>query len=87
MGTVNVVVMIESVSTIVQKEGDELGKFHLPSVIAVAVALGTTSESRQNITLMYLNPLNSRQAPAVPIQLLHSKTFQSSASIVGGPPQ
>ncbi|KAJ3521776.1 hypothetical protein NMY22_g12174 [Coprinellus aureogranulatus] len=39
MGTVNLVVVVESISTIVQKEGDELGKFHLPSIISVAVAL------------------------------------------------
>lgn len=41
MATVNLIVVIESVRTLILKEGDELRKFHLPSIIAVAVALGT----------------------------------------------
>ncbi|TEB38731.1 hypothetical protein FA13DRAFT_1769908 [Coprinellus micaceus] len=39
MATVNLVVVVESITIIVQKENGELGKFHLPSIIAVAVAL------------------------------------------------
>ncbi|KAG5654161.1 hypothetical protein H0H81_006873 [Sphagnurus paluster] len=40
MGSVNLVVVVESVRTIVAKKGDDLEKFHLPSIIAVGVALG-----------------------------------------------
>ncbi|TFK26653.1 CDF-like metal transporter [Coprinopsis marcescibilis] len=39
MGTVNLIVVIESVRGLALKEGDELRKFHLPSIIAVSVAL------------------------------------------------
>ncbi|KAG6911278.1 hypothetical protein DXG01_002117 [Tephrocybe rancida] len=40
MGSVNLVVIVEAVRSIVTKENNELQKFHLPSIIAVAVALG-----------------------------------------------
>ncbi|KAG6840026.1 hypothetical protein C0991_009492 [Blastosporella zonata] len=40
MGSVNLVVIVESVRSIITKENDDLQKFHLPSIIAVAVALG-----------------------------------------------
>ncbi|KAH6917075.1 cation diffusion facilitator 1 [Coprinopsis sp. MPI-PUGE-AT-0042] len=39
MGAVNLIVVIESVRTLISKQGDELREFHLPSIIAVAVAL------------------------------------------------
>jgi len=40
MGSVNLVVIVESIRTLVAKEGDDLAPFHLPSIIAVAAALG-----------------------------------------------
>ncbi|KAG5640492.1 hypothetical protein DXG03_008332 [Asterophora parasitica] len=40
MGSVNLVVVVESIRSIAAKEGDSLQKFHIPSIIAVAVALG-----------------------------------------------
>ncbi|KAG6820670.1 hypothetical protein H0H93_013521 [Arthromyces matolae] len=40
MGSVNLVVIVESVRSIITKENDDLEKFHLPSIIAVSVALG-----------------------------------------------
>jgi divalent metal cation (Fe/Co/Zn/Cd) transporter len=39
MGSVNLVVIVESVRTLVSKQGDELRPFHLPSIIAVGSAL------------------------------------------------
>ena len=40
MGSVNLIVIVESVMKVAQHSGDELNKFHLPSLIAVAAALG-----------------------------------------------
>lgn len=40
MGSVNLVVIVEALRTLISKHGDNLNAFHLPSIIAVAVALG-----------------------------------------------
>ena len=40
MGSVNLVVIVESARTLIDKKGDDLTEFHLPSIIAVAAALG-----------------------------------------------
>ena len=40
MASVNLVVIVESLRTIISKRGDGLTDFHLPSIIAVAAALG-----------------------------------------------
>ncbi|KAK0470072.1 CDF-like metal transporter [Desarmillaria tabescens] len=40
MASVNLIVVVESVRSIVSKGNDELKDFHLPSIIAVAAALG-----------------------------------------------
>ena len=40
MGSVNFVVIVESLRTLISKHGDSLIGFHLPSIIAVAAALG-----------------------------------------------
>ena len=39
MGSVNLVVIIESVQSLITSNG-ELKKFHIPSIVAVGVALG-----------------------------------------------
>ncbi|KAJ3518007.1 hypothetical protein NLJ89_g139 [Agrocybe chaxingu] len=39
MGSVNLVVIVESIRTLISKEGDDLTTFHLPSIIAVSAAL------------------------------------------------
>ncbi|EDQ99427.1 CDF-like metal transporter [Laccaria bicolor S238N-H82] len=39
MGSVNLVVIVESIRTLTSKNGDELSAFHLPSIIAVGAAL------------------------------------------------
>ncbi|KAJ2930014.1 hypothetical protein H1R20_g7067, partial [Candolleomyces eurysporus] len=39
MGTVNLIVVIESIRSLATKEGDALEKFHLPSIISVGIAL------------------------------------------------
>jgi hypothetical protein len=43
MGSVNFVVIVESARTLISKKGNELAPFHLPSIIAVATALGRFS--------------------------------------------
>lgn len=40
MSSVNLIVIVESVRVIIDKKGDGLVPFHLPSIIAVAAALG-----------------------------------------------
>lgn len=40
MGSVNLVVIVESIRTLVTKHGNDLTDFHLPSIIAVSAALG-----------------------------------------------
>ncbi|TFK42002.1 CDF manganese transporter [Crucibulum laeve] len=40
MGSVNLIVIVQSVEALATKEGDELRAFHLPSIIAVSAALG-----------------------------------------------
>ncbi|RDB29469.1 Metal tolerance protein 3 [Hypsizygus marmoreus] len=40
MGSVNLIVIVESIRSIVEKSNDDLQKFHLPSIIAVSTALG-----------------------------------------------
>ncbi|KAF8167538.1 CDF-like metal transporter [Crassisporium funariophilum] len=39
MGSVNLVVIVESIRTLIAKEGEALAEFHLPSIIAVSSAL------------------------------------------------
>ncbi|KAJ6520174.1 CDF-like metal transporter [Mycena sanguinolenta] len=39
MGSVNLVVIVESVQSLITKKNDDLKQFHLPSIIAVAAAL------------------------------------------------
>lgn len=41
MGSVNLVVIVESVRSLATKPSNDLKVFHLPSILAVAVALGT----------------------------------------------
>ena len=43
MGSVNLVVIVESFRSIIEHGGDDLKEFHLPSLIAVGAALGTLS--------------------------------------------
>jgi hypothetical protein len=40
MGSVNLVVIVESLRSIITKRGDSLNAFHIPSIVAVAAALG-----------------------------------------------
>jgi len=39
MGSVNLVVIVESLRTVISKRGDSLNDFHIPSIVAVAAAL------------------------------------------------
>jgi hypothetical protein len=40
MGSVNLVVIVGSLFTVIYKKGDSLNDFHVPSIVAVAAALG-----------------------------------------------
>ncbi len=40
MGSVNLVVIVESARSLITKTNDDLQEFHIPSIIAVAAALG-----------------------------------------------
>ena len=40
MGSVNLVVIVGSLFTVINKKGDGLNDFHIPSIVAVAAALG-----------------------------------------------
>ncbi|KAF9040285.1 hypothetical protein BDZ89DRAFT_1129188 [Hymenopellis radicata] len=40
MGSVNMIVAVESIRSIISKKNDDLSEFHLPSIIAVSAALG-----------------------------------------------
>jgi hypothetical protein len=43
MGSVNLVVIVESTRSIVTKSNDNLKKFYIPSIVAVGAALGARS--------------------------------------------
>ncbi|KJA16830.1 hypothetical protein HYPSUDRAFT_171019 [Hypholoma sublateritium FD-334 SS-4] len=40
MGSVNLVIVVEAARTLLTKKGDALAPFHLPSIVAVGIALG-----------------------------------------------
>jgi hypothetical protein len=70
MGSVNLVVIVESARALISKEGDELAPFHLPSIIAVAAALGNLPPLH---CLHFLKFVFSRKIPALRVQLLVEK--------------
>jgi hypothetical protein len=75
MGTVNLIVVIESVRTVISKQGDELREFHLPSIIAVAVALGEPQPP--------FDQQESHQLPAVKLSLfIYSFSIRKQSSQV-----
>ncbi|KAJ2918382.1 hypothetical protein MD484_g2005, partial [Candolleomyces efflorescens] len=85
MGTVNLVVVVESISSLATYEGDDLRKFHLPSIIAVGSALGGVLNSSYDA--QPLNQVNSRETPLVPVQFLDPKAVEPGTIAVGGSPQ
>jgi len=82
MGSVNLVVIVESVHSLISKEGDELAPFHLPSIVAVAAALGTFPLLHCPLSLKFIF---SRKIPAFRIQLLVEKILESGSSVVARP--
>lgn len=42
MGSVNLVVIVESIRTLLTHKGGSTNDFHLPSILAVAAALGNS---------------------------------------------
>lgn len=81
MGSVNMIVAVESIRSIISKKNDDLSEFHLPSIIAVSAALGM-----RILQLPYpvLNP-HRHQVPVVSLQLSFQKTLESSRGSLGGP--
>lgn len=43
MGSVNLVVIVESARSLITKSNDDLKEFHIPSIIAVGAALGPST--------------------------------------------
>ena len=60
MGSVNLVVIVESMRSIIDHGGDEVNGIHVPSLIAVGAALGTsdifTLCDRLNPSVSFPNP-------------------------------
>jgi hypothetical protein len=46
MGAVNLVVIVESAQSLITSKNETVKKFHIPSIVAVAAALGEPSLSR-----------------------------------------
>jgi hypothetical protein len=84
MGSVNLVVIVESVRSLISKKGNELAPFDLPSIIAVAAALGKFLPLH---CLRFLKFVFSRKIPALRVLLLVEKTLKSSSSALGRPPE
>jgi hypothetical protein len=40
MGSVNLIVIVESVQSLITTKNDDLKEFHVPSILAVSAALG-----------------------------------------------
>lgn len=40
MGAVNLVILVESIRALVDHNGEETNKLHIPSIVAVAAAFG-----------------------------------------------
>jgi len=54
---VNLVVIVESIGSVITKKNDDLQKFHLPSIIAVSVALGV-----KLILFLYCHSLRAKSS-------------------------
>lgn len=80
MGSVNLVVIVESARSLITKSDNDLQDFHLPSIIAVSSALG---QFLGHIFGVVLNTRSSRQIYALRVLLLPSEEVKSSPSSVG----
>ena len=86
MGSVNIVVFIESFRTIIMRESDEeRNALHLASLIEVSAAWGTPSLPL--LTAHFLIPWHvlRHQAFAVLILSFPEEAVQSGSGLVGGP--
>ena len=81
MASVNLIVVVESVRSLVSKEDDTLKDFHLPSIIAVAAALGKTLP----LTLLGTHLAFRCQADAFYLMLSFPKKLQPSRRSLGRP--
>lgn len=68
MGSVNLVVIVESARTLIDHKGGDTTPFHLPSIIAVGVALGKDSRNAQHFFDLFISI--RRQIPTLSVQLL-----------------
>lgn len=55
MGGVNVILVVESIQEFVTHTGDDLNKFHLASIVSVAVAFGTLPQSNWQSEIPYVS--------------------------------
>jgi hypothetical protein len=82
MGSVNLVVIVESAQSLITKKNDDLKQFHLPSILAVAAALGISLK----IGLEHLDVTIAVSCETCPVHLLFlaSKEVQSGPRAMGG---
>lgn len=79
MAAVNLILIVQSIQEFITHKGDDVNKFHLPSIIAVGVAFG-----RSKIVLT-INPAErSGQTWSIPILLQHSDEKLASPGTMGG---
>lgn len=84
MASVNLVVIVESVRTIATKEGDDLAAFHLPSIIAVAAALGKPDSSLASHPFSIPSQLSSLFSLSIHFPFVKSPAkFKSSGKTTG----
>ncbi len=87
MASVSLVVIVESIRTIVTKEGDELQAFHLPSIIAVGAALRKSHFNNKNPHVFLTCYCCSRQVYPLCLLIFNPQEFQPGSGSLGGPPQ
>ncbi|KAJ6609344.1 hypothetical protein B0H10DRAFT_2297771 [Mycena sp. CBHHK59/15] len=59
MGSVNLVVIVESTQSLITKKNDDLKTFHLPSILAVAAALGILMSTGGSKLVWWLDPMGA----------------------------
>ena len=68
MGSVNLVVIVESGRDLLKHDSNDLNKFHIPSVVAVGAALGGSAILTHFIGAN--EPTRRRQVPSLSLLLL-----------------
>jgi cellobiose-specific phosphotransferase system component IIC len=82
MGSVNLVVIVESAQSLITRKNGDLKEFHLPSILAVAAALGISLKIGSEYFDVTLT--GSGETFAVYLLFLASKEVQSGPRAMGG---